>query len=341
MRSLRAPVVAALLLGAVTVSRTVAQSLDETQPTRTITGPAWTNDKMKNRAVMILFWAAADPKCAPVMKLAARLDGELAPFGLVVIGAHMQKTPDAQVEAKARSFGVRFSITENYGFKSARQIMVPSALIFGGDGMLQFDGAADKGEFKVRSVLGRAILDRATTKTFGKSVETSVDNLRKGISPVTVLATLASKKNDADAKVLVDAICASGKEQLDDAKDRLETDPVGVYGDAERLSKVFKGTPLGVESNDLFTKLKNDKLVQQELKAHPSLEKVQKIDEQLEKAMKMESKNDPSAPEFQKAHQPQISQIKMIATQMRATWPKTRATSEASDIAMKYGVMFK
>jgi hypothetical protein len=42
-----------------------------------------------------------------------------------------------------------------------------------------------------------------------------------------------------------------------------------------------------------------------------------------------------------KAHSSQISQIRTIATQMRASWPKTRAASEASDIAMKYGVKFK
>ena len=343
MRRLPAAAAGALFLIAIAPEIAKAQeTIDDTAPTRTLMGPAWTNDKMKNRVVMIVFWAAKEPKSCGHMARAAKLDSELAPFGLVVIGASMQKLADELVEAKARSLGVRFSVTDNYGFKSATQIAVPSTMIFGSDGKAQFIGPSDKAEQKIRGILGAAIVDRATTKTFSKAMQPNVDILRKGSSPTTMLPNLASRKSDPDAKVLVDALCLSGKEQLDEAKDRLETDPVGVYSEAQRLSTVFRGTALGTEANELYTKLKNDKMVQQELKAQPSLEKVQKIDEQLEKAMKAEpSKGDSGSPEFQKAHQAQIGQIRTIATQMRATWPMTRATSEASDIAMKYGVMFK
>jgi hypothetical protein len=342
MKRLPAAAVGVCLLLAIAGRVLSQESLEDTGPGRTLMGPAWNNDKLKDRVVMIVFWAAKDPRSFPFVAKAAKMDTELGPFGLVVIGASMQKIEDEQVEAKARSLGVRYSVTDNYGFKVATSISVPSTLVFGADGKKQFNGPSDKAEMRVRTALGAAIVDRATTKTFGKGVQPSVDNLRKGVPPTTVLSTLSSRKSDPDAKVLVDAICLPAKELLDEAKERLESDPVGVYNDAQRLSTVFKGTPVGTQAGDLFAKLKNDKSVQAELKAQPSLEKAQKIDEALEKIIKMDPlKNDPGSPEFQKAHQAQISQIRTIATQMRASWPKAKATSEASDIAMKYGVMFK
>ena len=221
-------------------------------------------------------------------------------------------------------------------------IKLPKSILFGVDGKMVPEQSSDKTEMRARTLLGAAIVDRAKPMITGTSMQASIDNLRKGNSPATVLSSLISRKSDPDAKALIESICFPAKEQLDEAKERIETDPVGVYNDVQRISTVFRGAPVGTQASELFTKLKNDKLVQQELAARPSLEKVQKLDDVLEKAMKADpSKSDPSSPEFTKAHSSQISQIRTIATQMRASWPKTRAASEASDIAMKYGVMFK
>ena len=335
------PALASLAIFASTSSAQI--TVDGVQLQRTISGPAWNADKLAGKVVLIVLWSPKEKVSIGPMARAAKLDQDLGPYGLIVIGPCMQKMDDSIVEETAKKLGVKFSVTENIGVKGMNnQIKLPKSLLFGVDGKMLPEEPSDKAETHARNLLGAAIADRAKAKITGTSVQASIDNLRKAAPPATILSGLISRKSDPDAKALIESICFTAKEQFDDAKERLETDPVGVYNEVQRISTTFRGTPVGAEAGELFTKLKGDRLVQQELAARPSLEKVQKIDEMLEKAMKANpSKADPSSPEFTKAHSPQISQIRMIATQMRASWPKTRAASEASDIAMKYGVMFK
>jgi hypothetical protein len=313
--------------------------ISEIQPGKPVMGPTWSSDKLSGSVVLYQLWGVNAPQSFGALKVAVRLHEELSPYGVIVIGPNLQQAAPEKVEAKAKSLGVRFAVTENIASSKQISINLPYSIIFEHTGKSRYDGPSDKAEAAVRTALAKAILDRSGKKTFSAKVQPHADAIKKGTPPGTVLPRLIPlQKSDPDAKALVEAMTAPAKQQIEDAAERVETDPVGVYNEAERISKIFKGTAVGTQANDLFVKLKNDKMVAQELKAHPSLEKLRKIDEALEKAA---MGDDVASADFHKAHMPQITQIRMTVQQMKASWPKTLATAEAVDIAMKYGIMLK
>jgi hypothetical protein len=237
----------ALVCLAIFASTSSAQvTLDGVQLQRTIAGPAWNNDKLAGKVVLIVFWTPREKVSLGPIARAAKLDQDLGPFGLIVIGPCMQKMEDGIVEDAAKKLGVKFSVTENIAVKGMdSNIKLPKSILFGVDGKMLPEQSSDKTEMRARTLLGAAIVDRAKPKITGTSMQASIDSLRKGNSPATVLSSLISRKSDPDAKALIDSITFSAKEQLDDAKERIETDPVGVYSDVQRISTVFRGTPVG------------------------------------------------------------------------------------------------
>ena len=264
---------------------------------------------------------------------------ELSLFGLVVVAPHVQNATPAQVQNKAKSLGIQFTVTAGGRIANAKGGGIPHAYLFDHDGKCLFDGHPNQLETKVRLAVGKALLERAGKSSFSKSVQPLADSLKKGTPPALVLQkAVPLQKTSNDAKGLVEVLTAGGKKQVEEATSKVGEDPVAAYFQALRLSSIYKGTPVGSQAGDLVGKLKNDKNVAAELKARPSLDQVKNLDVLLAKAgMGV----DPMSPEFQKAFGVQLKQIKGTVQKMKTSWPTSRATVEALDLAEKYGLTIK
>jgi hypothetical protein len=341
-RTATSAIVAAICV-ALAGSRSAAQTLDGFQAGRTISGAAWTAAKLDGHPVLIVLWNAGLPPSLPLLARAAKLDKELSPYGLIVIGPHLTLGPknirytDAQIGAKTRAAGVHFSVCEGLGIKGVESFSVPNSYVYNADGSVKFLGPIDKGELKARIAVGQAIVSRAGERTYSKMLLPIADALKAGSPPGPLLNRLVGFKNDADAKALVDAICEPSAKELQELGERVESEPVNAYNDSQRISMQFKGTPLGTQASELFTKLKSDKKVAIELKAQPTLEKLQKVDEALEK----KADGEPINADFIRMNQTQVAQVRTISAQIQSSWPNSRAAAEAVDIAAKYGIQPK
>jgi hypothetical protein len=263
-----------------------------------------------------------------------RWNEELGPFGLVVIGAHVQGGTAEEIKTRAQALGIRFMVTDGGGVGGSSGAGIPHCLVFDHEGKAVYEGHPDKAEVPVRIALGKALVAKTGKTSFSKSVQPLAEALKKGASPVAALQKLLPmQKRDADAKALIEAITARGQMQLDDASARTEEDPVGVYFATQKLSSYFKGTPVGTKANEVFTKLKGDKSVIAEVKARPSLDAIKKLDAALEKAAKGD---DVTEPKFQKTYAAALRQMRTAHTTMTRSWPKTSATAEAGEIVSRY-----
>jgi hypothetical protein len=262
-----------------------------------------------------------------------RWNEELGPFGLVVIGAHVQSATPEQVKTKAQALGIRFTVTQGGNVTGANAKGIPHCMVFDHEGKCVYEGHPDKAEVPMRTSLGKAMVAKTGKSSFSKSVQPVADALKKGASPVAALQKLLTFKKDDDAKSLIESITARGQTQLDDISAQTEEDPVGVYFESDRLSKYFKGTPVGTKAGELFTKLKNDKSVVAEVKARPSLDTIKKLDEALTKAA---NGDDVTEPMFQKKYTVALNQMRSALRTMKNSWPKANATVQAVEIVERY-----
>ena len=93
----------ALVCLAIFASTSSAQvTIDGVQLQRTIAGPAWNNDKLAGKVVLIVLWSPKEKVSFAPIARAAKLDQDLGPFGLIVIGPNMQKMDDSASPSRRR-----------------------------------------------------------------------------------------------------------------------------------------------------------------------------------------------------------------------------------------------
>lgn len=264
---------------------------------------------------------------------------ELSLFGLVVVAPQVQNAAPEKVKEKARSLGISFAVTAGGGIVGGKGGGIPHSYLFDHEGKCLFDGPPNQVEAQMRIAVGKALVERTGKASLSKSVQSLADSLKNGTAPALVLQkAVPLQKNNEDAKALIEVLTATGKKQFEEATSKVDEDPVAAYFQAARLNTVFKGTPVGSQAGELLGKLKSDKNVTLELKARPSLDQIKKIDALL---VKSGMGVDPMSPEFHKAFGTYLTQMKGTVQKMKTTWPKTRATVEALELAEKYGLAIK
>jgi hypothetical protein len=269
---------------------------------------------------------------------------ELSPFGLIVLGPHLQSAKPGEVKAKAEKLGVRFTLTDRGSVSGNESRGIPHCFLFDHTGKSVFEGHPTKVEQKLREAVGAAIVDGAEATNPPKALTQIVEVLRRGQPPLQSVQKLLTLQRSTDAptasaaKALVTRILDGGQKRLDAAKELVATDAVTAYETAVDLSTSFKGTPLAPKATELVNKLKVDKVVQAELKARPSLAKIHA----LEFAMaNRPTEEDVKSAEFKKKFAAVLKQMNSTLMTMKRNWPDAKATKEAIEICEEYEVMGK
>lgn len=269
---------------------------------------------------------------------------ELSPFGLIVLAPHVQTAKPDDIKDKAQKLGIRFTVTERGSVAGSEVRGIPSSFLFDHNGKEIFQGHPTKVEKLLREAVGAAIVDAAEASSPPRALAPIVESLKKGQPPlqsVQKLLTLQRSTESATAKIakaLVTRILDGGQKRLDSARELVASDPVAAFEAAQELSTSFKGTPLAPKANELAGKLRYDKVVQAEMKARPSLAKIQALDFAL---AERPTEEDTKTPEFKKKYAVVLKQMNSTLMTMKRNWPDAKATKSAIEICEEYDVAGK
>jgi hypothetical protein len=289
--------------------------------------------------VLVDYWGVNCAPCLQAMPGTAALNAELADFGLLVLGSHVQEGTPQEVKSVAVSHGANFPISIQTRVRGAEDSQfIPHCLLFDHTGACIFRGSPVDTEPLIRTALGKALVDGAGREKFSATMSPIVGDLKKGKSPALVLPRLVAQQNSAgdvgsDAKALLGSLTAVGQKKLERADELTASKPVDAFLLIEKLPTAYRGTTVAQEATEMIGKLKKEKTVTTELAARPTLETIRKIERELN--IRSEGVN-PKKDEFQKANAPLLKQLKDRLAAMKKSWPDAKATEEAVAIADKF-----
>ena len=271
------------------------------------------------------------------MRHLVRWNNELSSFGLTIVAP--TGGDDNAIKAKSQSLGINFAVVEGIsGVPSGSGI--PYAVLFDHTGKCIYRGSASELEGKLRVAVGTALADLGEP-TKSKTLNSVLDSLKKGQSPLSVIPRVVpmaksfDKTTAGEAQKLLDRLTAAGQKKLEQAEQLKDSDPIEAYNTVEDVPNDFKGTPVGTKAQTLVTALRKDKAVAEEIKARPTLETIRRIDAFL---TKVGGDANPTDTAFQKTHAASLASIKSYVKTMQKSYPKAKATQEATEIADKYGL---
>lgn len=302
-------------------------------------GPKVDAVDLKGHVVLVDYWGVNCPPCRAAMPRTAALYSELADFGLIVLGSHVQNANADEVRTVARSLGASFPISSQTRVAGSEDSNgLPHCILFDHSGKCIFRGLPGDVERLIRTSVGQALVDGAARDKFSATLTPLVQDLKKGRPPVTLLprvVALQSSNGDvgAEAKALLSSMTTGGLKKMEKAEAIYESEPLEAFLLVEKIPLVYKGTPVAHKASEMIAKLKRDKTVTAEIAARASLESIRKIEQQL--SVKLQT-GDPKKSDFQKANASLLKQLKDKSLAMRKSWPDARATQEALLIAEKF-----
>lgn len=307
-----------------------------------VSGPKVSKDDLADRVILLDYWGINCPPCLAAMPGTAALNAELADFGLLVLGSHVQGGQPDEVRAVAAGRGANFPISQATRVRGSDDATgIPHAILFDHTGDCLFRGQPKEAEALIRVAVGKALVAGAKRDKFAPALDPVVKELKAGKPPAGLLARVAASRSakgvvGEDATALLDSMTAVGQKKLKEAETLAGPSPAEAFLLVEKVPAVYKGTPLATKAADLIAKLKKEKVVMAEVNARPALEAVKKLDAQLGKAP-----DDAKKAEYQKANAGPLKQMKAKVQQMKTSWPDAQATKEATAIADRHGVELK
>jgi thiol-disulfide isomerase/thioredoxin len=307
-----------------------------------VLGPKMGQEDLKGHVVFVDYWGIHCPPCLAAMPHVSELNAELADFGLVVIGAHVQDGEMDKVRAVAIGHGAKFPVQVNAFVRGSEDNRsIPHCFLFDHTGNCVFRGMPGEVDPLLHKAVGAALVANAGREKWSSSLEGIVKDLKAGKPPASILPRVSALRNSSgdtgeDAKALLASMTAVGRKRLAEATEKKNNEPLEAFLAIEKVPTAFKGTPLATEANELIAKLKADKAVKAELSARPALEVVKKLDQQLGLGA-----DDPRKVDWQKAHKEPLTQLKHKVQAMKKAWPEAKSTQEAEAIADRYGVELK
>ena len=345
LRSLSLAALGLLFAGVLNTARgaefDMSITLNDLQLSETITGEI-KDDAFKDRVVLVQLWGARCPRCAANMPSTVRLNAELSSFGLTTVGAHMHSVKDEEVQAKVKSLGITPTVAQDQQGLAPHPHAAFPAIRCGGQCI--YRGGADGLDKPLRAAVGKTIVGSLDNPPESKPVQALAAALTSGQAPSAVLLRavplLTSKDTSIadEAKALVEKLCAAGQAQLNEADTLKKDDPYAAYIALEKLPIQYRGTPLAANATKVLAELKKDEKVALELKARPALATIKKIDDGLTNSARL-GMVEITDPRFLRANAMALQSLRRNVLAMKKSWPDSKATETAVEIAEKYGIM--
>jgi hypothetical protein len=212
-------------------------------------------------------------------------------------------------------------------------------VVYAQDGRGEFIGSPFDAESAVRRAVGNAVTENLDDAP--KGVAAVVEALRAGKAPASQygrLTTLSKSKDEEVAKpagALLTRLTEHGAKTLEETEAKMKDEPYDSYVTLEHLAAAYKASPVGSKAARDMASLKSNKTVAKELKARPTVEKLQKIESELAAKLGPYS---PASPGFRQENAILLRQLGLTIRQMQQTYPNTRAAEQAVRIGGRFGV---
>lgn len=308
-----------------------------------LSGPKYAYEDLKDKVVLVEFWGIRCGPCLKAMPHLNKLYDELRDFGLVLMAPHAQEGSPHQIKSKVTAYSMAFSVYGAGTLKEENSFkFIPHTVLFDHTGQCLYRGKPTEVEARLRMAVGKALVARTGLKQFSKSIQPYAEALAAGQSPYLVLAKLLPLQKSTDkatadqAKLFVSKMTEDAYHVVERANENWQAAPMEIYDQLNRVTVYFKGTPIAAKASQALAKLKAEKEVQLELKARPSLAQIKQLDALLSSQIKGDVL--PTAQEFRAAYGQQMLQMKNILNQMKKSWPTAKATEQATEIVMYYGI---
>lgn len=246
-----------------------------------VSGPQVSAESLAHRVVLLEFWGVNCPPCLASMPKLEEAHKELAPQGLVVIGAHAQGGPAATVRKTVADLGVTFTIVEQATVQGGQDFNgIPHCMLFDHTGRCVYRGSP----FRAHDAILAAVKAAPSSILAGRTLEKLAafnEALRNeaAFGPALRKAASLTGSQDAataeEAKFVVEKLEAHGRRMLEDGTAMKETNPLGAADLVHRCSVAFKGSDVGTEAAEMLRTWRKDKAFQTAVKATQQLAKLQ------------------------------------------------------------------
>ncbi len=312
-----------------------------------VSGPQLTADSLAHRVVLLEFWGVNCPPCIASMPKLEEAHKELAPLGLVVIGAHAQGGPADAVRKTAADLGVTFTIVDHATVQGGQDIQgIPHCMLFDHTGTCVYRGSP----FRAREAILAAVQAAPSSILEGRRLEKLAafnEGLRNEAAYGAALrkaATLVTSKDAAtaeEAKYVVEKLEAHGRRMLKSGVAMKESNPLGAADLVQRCSVAFKGNAVGTEAADTLREWKKDQAFQTAVKAGQQLAKLQVLRANVLKAFGDEP-DGAITPEMVQAVPPAMKrQMADVVRGIQKTAPGSETASTALKLAGEFGLDVK
>ena len=246
-----------------------------------VSGPVVTPASLAHRVVLVEFWGVRCPPCIASMPKLEEAHQQLAPKGLVVIGAHVQGGPADEIRKAAADLGVTFTVVDGGSVTGGQDIRgIPHCMLFDHTGKCVYRGSP----FNAHEAIVAAVEAAPSSILAGRRLEKLAsfnDSLRNEATFGAALRKAASLTSSKDAetaeeaKFVVEKLEAHGKRMIENGLAMKESNPAGAADLLQRCSVAFKGSDVGDEAGATMKEWRKDKSFQTAVKAGQQLAKLQ------------------------------------------------------------------
>ncbi|MFN9788630.1 MAG: TlpA disulfide reductase family protein, partial [Pirellulaceae bacterium] len=238
---------------------------------------------LDNRVVLVEFWGIQCPPCLASMPKLDRIHKELAPMGLVVLGAHVQDAEDQQVREAAARLGVTFPIFTKAKVANGDDFSgIPHCMLFDHTGKCIYRGSP----FKVEPLLRQAVANAPAVILEGKTLEKlevfnswlrDESQFGKALKKAQGFTDSKDPLTASEATYVVERLTAHGRKLIDQAVQLQKDDPIAAWEMLQRAEASFRGGPIGIEATKMAKQWKKDTAFQKSLRAAQQLSEAQEI----------------------------------------------------------------
>lgn len=238
-----------------------------------VSGPTVGPDGLLGHVVVLEFWGLHCAPCIASMPQLEALHRELAPHGLVVIGAHVQGGTADDLRKGVADLGVTFTIVEGAMVNGGMDYRgIPHCMVFDHTGKCLYRGSPGEAHDIVVAAAQAAPPAILAGRTFAKlaPLAQALKNEAQ-VGSVLQRARPLVDSQDADtadeARFIVDRIEGRGRQMLEEARGLADADPAAAAALMQRCMVAFKGSDIGAEAGRQLADWKKDKDFQAAVRA--------------------------------------------------------------------------
>lgn len=309
-----------------------------------VSGPQVSAESLAHRVVLLEFWGVNCPPCIASMPKLEEAHKELAPQGLVVIGAHAQGGPDDVVRKTAADLGVTFTIVANASVQGGQDFSgIPHCMLFDHTGKCVYRGSPFRAHEAILAAVKAApsaILEGRTLEKLAAFNESLRNEAAFGPALRKAAALLGSKDSATaeEAKFVVAKLEAHGRRMLENGAAMKAGNPLGAADLVQRCSVAFKGSDVGDKAAETLREWRRDPAFQKAVKAAQQLAKLQALRANVLKAFGDEP-DGTITPEMVKAVPAAMKrQMADVVRGIRKADPGSETAATATKLAEEFGL---